>query len=222
MNLLDELMRRAGYLGRRRQFDEELDDEVRFHLEARAKELRGEGLTEREAMDRARREFGPRARMQEESRAVWQIQWLEDFWRDIVYGARAFAKSPGFTIAAILSLGIGVGANCVMFAIVDGTLLRPPRIPHPGEVVAVVSKALDSGSTLISYPEYAAVRDHSQSFEELAAFLDASTGFSARPGAPPRAKAGKAVTSNFFELLRSQPENGTNLFAGRRCSSWKR
>lgn len=208
MNLLDELMRRAGYLGRRRQFDEELDDEVRFHLEARAKELRGEGLTEREAMDRARREFGPRARMQEESRAVWQIQWLEDFWRDIVYGARAFAKSPGFTIAAILSLGIGVGANCVMFAIVDGTLLRPPRIPHPGEVVAVVSKALDSGSTLISYPEYAAVRDHSQSFEELAAFLDASTGFSARPGAPPRAKAGKAVTSNFFELLRSQPEIG--------------
>lgn len=208
MNLLDELMRRAGYLGRRRQFDEELDDEVRFHLEARAKELRGEGLTEREAMDRARREFGPRARMQEESRAVWQIQWLEDFWRDIVYGARAFAKSPGFTIAAILSLGIGVGANCVMFAIVDGTLLRPPRIPHPGEVVAVVSKALDSGSTLISYPEYAALRDHSQSFEELAAFLDASTGFSARPGAPPRAKAGKAVTSNFFELLRSQPEIG--------------
>lgn len=208
MNLLDELMRRAGYLGRRRQFDEDLDDEVRFHLEARAKELRGEGLTEREAMDRARREFGPRARMQEESRAVWQIQWLEDFWRDIVYGARAFAKSPGFTIAAILSLGIGVGANCVMFAIVDGTLLRPPRIPHPGEVVAVVSKALDSGSTLISYPEYAAVRDHSQSFEELAAFLDASTGFSARPGAPPKAKAGKAVTSNFFELLRSQPEIG--------------
>ncbi len=211
MNLLDELMRHVGYLGRRRQFDKELDDEVRFHLEARAEELQREGLTAKEAMDRARREFGPRARMQEESRAAWQIQWLEDFWRDIVYGARAFAKSPGFTIAAILSLGIGVGANCVMFAIVDGTFLRPPRIPQPGEVVAVVSTALNSDSSPVSYPEYAAVRDRSQSFEGIAAFLDASTGFSAHPGNPPKSKSGKAVTSSFFEVLRSQPELGRSF-----------
>ena len=208
MNLLDELMRRVGYLGRRRQFDQELDDEVRFHLETHAEELQREGLPAQEAMDRARREFGPRARMQEDTRAAWQFQWLEDFWRDLVYGARAFAKSPGFTIAAILSLGIGVGANCVMFAIVDGTLLRPPRIPQPGEVVAVVSTALNSNSSPISYPEYAAVRDRSQSFEELAAYLDATTGFSAHPGIPPKPEPGKAVTSNFLELLRSQPEFG--------------
>src|SRR5215467_14226390 len=116
MKLLDEIMRRAGYLGRRRQFESELDEEVRFHLESRAEELEQQGMTRREAMDRARQEFGPKARMQEESRAAWQFQWIEDFWRDAVYGARAFAKSPGFTIAAILSLGIGVGANCVMFS----------------------------------------------------------------------------------------------------------
>ncbi len=213
MNLFDELLRRARYLGRRRQFDPELDDEVRFHLETRAEELRSQGLTAKEAMDRARREFGPRARMEEQSRAAWQFQWMEDFWRDLVYGARAFAKSPGFTISAILSLGIGVGANCVMFSIVDGTLLRPPRVPQPDRIVGMVSTALDSSTAGISYPEFVAVRDRSQSFEALTGFTDATTGFAAHPGSPPKVKAGRAVTSGFFAVLRSHPELGRSFLA---------
>src|SRR5690242_3743767 len=208
MKLFDGLMRRAGYLGRRREFEDELNDEIRFHLESRAEELESQGLTRDAAVAQARREFGPRARMQEESRAAWRFQWIEDFWRDAVYGARAFAKSPGFTIAAMLSLGIGVGANCVMFGIVDGLLLRPPRIPQPGEVVGLISTAPDSNSSAVSYPEYALVRDRSQSFRGLMAFIPASTGFASRPGIPPRPKAGKAVTAGFFELLRAQPELG--------------
>lgn len=208
MNLLDELMRRTGYLGRRRQFERELDDEVRFHLEARAEELEREGLTAQEAMDRARREFGPRALMQEESRAAWQYQWIEDFWRDLVYGARAFAKNPGFTAVAILSLGIGVGANYAMFTVVDMNWLRPPNIPRANEVVNVIATAKDGKLGTISYPDYAALRDRSQSFEGLAAFTAVSIGIAPRAGAEPRVEDGKLVTSDFFDIIGVKPAMG--------------
>jgi predicted permease len=208
-----ELARRTFYLGRRSRFERELNDEIRFHIEARAEELTAEGVPRREALHRALREFGPRARAAEESRSAWQLQWMEDFWRDLLYGTRTFSKNPGFTAIAILSLGIGVGANCVMFSIVDGTLLRPPKVPRASRVVAIVSTAQDSNATQISYPDYVAVRDRSDSFEELAAFTDASTGFAIRPGATSEVKSGKAVTGNFFDVMGSRPEIGRTFLS---------
>jgi hypothetical protein len=144
MSWLKELMRRADYLGRRSQFDRELDEEIRFHIETRVDELQREGMPPMEALHKAQREFGSRARISEDTRGAWRFQGIEDLWRDLSPGARAFAKSPGFTAVAVLSLGIGVGANCVMFSIVDATLLRPPRVPRPNEVVALVSTVLES------------------------------------------------------------------------------
>jgi hypothetical protein len=134
MSAWNELLRRVQHLHRQSQFERELDDEIQFHIESRAEELQAEGVPVHEALQRARREFGPRARSAEDSRAAWRFQWLEDLWRDLGHAARIFAKSPGFTAVAVLSLGIGVGATYVSFAVVDGTLLRPPRIPRPNEV----------------------------------------------------------------------------------------
>src|SRR5215469_11137416 len=119
MSAWNEILRRAAYLGRRSQFDRELEDEIQFHIETRAEELQADGVPAREALERARREFGSRSRSAEDSRAPWRFQWIEDLWRDLIYGARAFAKNPSFTAIALLSLGIGVGANYVMFTVVD-------------------------------------------------------------------------------------------------------
>ncbi|HEY6347621.1 MAG TPA: ABC transporter permease [Bryobacteraceae bacterium] len=206
-------MRRVQHIGRRSQFDRELADEIQFHIETRAEELQAEGVPAREALARARREFGPRARSAEGSRAAWRFQWLEDLWRDLSYGARAFAKNPGFTAIAILSLGIGVGANYVMFTVVDMSLLRPPRIPRPNEIVALVSTSKDANSARLSYPDYAAVRDRSESFQALAAFTGVSAGFAGHPGEAPRMEDGKLVTSNFFSLLGARPEMGRTFTA---------
>ena len=202
------LWSRISYLGRRSQFDRELEDEIRFHIETRAEELQDEGIPAQEALARARREFGPRARSAEDSRAAWRFQWLEDFWRDLVYGTRAFAKAPSFTAVSILSLGIGVGATYVMFAVVDTASLRQPNIPHSSEIVALVSMARDSNAAAISYPDYIAVRDRSPSFQGLAAFTALSAGLAPHPGAVARVKDGKLITPNFFSVLGVRPEMG--------------
>jgi hypothetical protein len=178
-----EILRRASHLGRRSQFDRQMEDEIQFHIETRVEELQAEGIPAQEALARARREFGPRARSAEDSRAAWRFQWIEDLCRDLSYGARAFAKSPGFTAVSVLSLGIGIGATYVMFAVVDEASLRQPDVPHPSEIVALVSTARDSNASEISYPDYLAVRDRSPSFQGLAAFTAISAGLAPRPGA---------------------------------------
>ncbi len=203
-----EILRRVGYLVRRSQFDRELDDEVQFHIETRAEELQLEGVPPAEALQRARREFGPRARVSEDTRGAWQFQWIEDLWRDLGYGTRTFAKSPGFTAVAVLSLGIGIGANCVMFTVLDSLLLQPLKVPRPNEVVALVSTARDSSDAAVSYPDYAVVRDRSQSFQTLAAFQSVSTGLAPGPDTVAKVKDGKLVTDTFFNLLGVQPELG--------------
>jgi predicted permease len=211
MAALGEFVQRVLHFGRRSRFDRELEDEIQFHIETRADELEAEGVLRAEALRTARREFGSRARMSEETRAAWRFQWIEDFWRDLIYAVRTFRASPGFAFISILSLAIGVGANCVLFSMVEGTLLRLPRIPRPLEVVAVVSKAVESNAHAVSYPDYKDVRDRTTSFQGLTAYSGVSVGFAPRPGMEPSVKEGKLVSGNFFEVLGVGPEIGRSF-----------
>src|SRR5205085_9536147 len=105
--MLSDHIRRLRYLGRRSQFENELDEEVRFHLEARAAELQNSGLSPADAMAQARREFGSITRANEGSRGAWQFRWLEDLSADLRYGLRSFRRSPGFVLTTVLSLALG-------------------------------------------------------------------------------------------------------------------
>jgi len=203
-----EFVKRVAYLRRRDQFDRELDDEFRTHIEMRADDWEREGLTREAALQRARRDFGSRARMAEDTRAAWQFRWIEDLARDLRYGTRMLGKSPGFTAVAILSLGIGVAATSVMFTVVNALILQPPDIPRPNEVVVLVPTARDDAGTTLSYPDYADVRDRNQSFQAVTAFAAISTGFAPRPGVPPRVRNGKLVTGNFFSVIGARPALG--------------
>jgi len=208
-----EFYRRVLHFGRRSRFDRELQEEIEFHIETRAEELQGEGMPRTEALRRAQREFGSRSRMSEDTRAAWRFQWIEDFWRDLIYAVRSFCASPGFAFVAVLSLGIGVGANCVMFSIVEEALLRLPRVPRPTEVVAIVSKSAESNAHGVSYPEYKDMRDLTTSFQGLVAYSGINVGFASRPGMEPRVKEGKLVSGNFFDVLGVGPEIGRSFLA---------
>src|ERR671935_1943820 len=95
-------------------------------------------------------------------------------WQDLRYGFRMLAASPGFTTVAILSLAIGVGANCAVFSFADALLLRPLPVARPSEVFTVGSRssfeALNASSLVSSYRDYVDIRDRSKSFAGLAAF----------------------------------------------------
>src|SRR3954471_1064305 len=102
-------------------------------------------------------------------------------WQDIRYGFRMLAASPGFTTIAVLSLAIGIGANCAIFSFADALLLRPLPVARPGEVLTVGStttvSAIGGVSVLVSsYRDYVDIRDRTRSFDQLVAFVGTTAG----------------------------------------------
>jgi macrolide transport system ATP-binding/permease protein len=136
--------------------------------------------------------------------------WQGAVWQDLRHGCRMFAKNPGFTLAAVLSVALGAGANVAMFSAADALLLRPLPVPRPGEVLRVGTDFTTgySSAMLSSYPNYTDVRDRNRSFAGLLAFATITTGFAAAPTATPQVKPGMVVTGNFLQVLGVQPELG--------------
>src|ERR1700730_13776808 len=110
---------------RRKQRERELDEEVQKHLEMAAKERVERGEDKREAERAARREFGNVGLVKETTRDVWGWRWLRDIADDARYGLRILLKNPGFTIVAILSLALGIGATTAVFSVVYGVMVNP-------------------------------------------------------------------------------------------------
>ena len=102
---------------RRRKFYEDLSEEIRLHIEERTEQLMRDGMSAEEATRAARRAFGNRMLLEERSREVWQWPALESIWDDVRFALRQLRKSPGFTITAVLTLTLAVGANAVVFGV---------------------------------------------------------------------------------------------------------
>ncbi len=148
------MWRKLSYLFRRKRFNQELDDEIRFHLEMAAAE-RGERA--------ARRDFGPLLRMKEDTRSAWQVQWLVDLASDLRYALRALKRNPGFAAAAIFSLALGIGANTTIFSLTMEFLFSQPSCRNP-ETLAHMEIG---GNSHAHMPHYRFLRD-AHIFEGLA------------------------------------------------------
>jgi len=150
--------------------------------------------------------------MTESSRTIWGLVWLERLWQDVKYGCRTLAASPAFTIVVVLSLAIGIGANCAIFSFADALLLRPLPVARPGEVFSVGStstiEAFNASALVCSYRDYVDIRDRSKSFEGLAAFDYITAGFAVDPTHSPKLKMGMLVSANMFPLMGVEPTIG--------------
>src|SRR5437660_7799050 len=112
-------------LGWRRQWlERDLDRELRYHFDRRVQDLVKAGIKEEDARRRAAIELGGYDQVQEDVRDTWTWRWLDDALRDARYAARSLARSPGFTITAIASLAIGIGASAAIFSLLDQVLFR--------------------------------------------------------------------------------------------------
>jgi predicted permease len=135
---------------------------------------------------------------------------LETVWQDVRHGARMLVKNPGFSLIAILSIAIGVGANAAMFSVADGLILRPLPVPDPGGVVTVsgTTPTGDVRVSGVSFPDYADLRDRARSFEALAATRGVAASLGRDRNEPAQGTFGLAVSANFFDVLHIRPALG--------------
>jgi predicted permease len=187
----------------RSQVENEMEEELRSHVQHRADDLERSGLDRAAAERRARIEFGGHVRYKEESRAALGGNFIETLLQDARFAVRVLRKSPGFAFVAVLTLALAIGANAVVFGVLNGLILRPLNVPQ-AESLWGTQYGFDTGFQ--SYPNYLDLRDRNRSFDSLAAFNFAFVGLATGKEAV-RAN-GFATTGNYFDVLRIQPYLG--------------
>jgi predicted permease len=199
----------AATVFRRSRVEDEMEDELRAHIKNRADDLERSGLTRAEAKRRAGTEFGGYQKFKEECREEVGAHFLEGLIQDVRYGARVLRKSPAFTIVAVLTLALGIGANTAIFSLVDWLILRPLPIAQPSRVVFLETSWKDRNpDTTFSYPDFQRIQEQTTDvFAGVAALqMFQMDGFSVARKSEPMWAA--YVSGNFFELMGIKPALG--------------
>src|SRR5262245_36733421 len=201
MAMLNKLRLRLQALFFKSRLEEELDEEVRFHLDREVQENIARGMGPEEARYAAIRSFGGVERVKEESRDVRGVRLVEELWQDLRYGARMLRKSPGFTVMATLTLALGIGVNTTIFTLMN-LYLRPLPVKDPETIVELVNYRA-------SFPEYVHFRDHTQTFSGLTASFTALLILGDQTASnEPQEISGQYVSDNYFSVLGVNPELG--------------
>ena len=183
-----------------------LRSEMEQHLEETIAGLRAGGLSASDAGAQAQRRFGNFGQKQEESREIWITRFCSDIWQDARYGWRSLAVQPGFTLAAVLALVLGIGVNAIVFNVYNALALAPWAIRDSKHTVQVLSEQRGNWAGF-TWPHYRYLNENAQSFEGLCAF----TGYPVRIGLGETSWTASAImaSENYFELV------GTGFAEGR-------
>lgn len=201
----------------RRRLYGDLSEEIREHLEEKIDVLVSRGMSREAAEAAARREFGNLTATEEDGRAVWRWRALEDFLMDVRFGLRVLRKSPGITAVTVVTLALGIAANTTVFSLLNGWMLRPPRIKDPGRVVAILTTDPAKGrygwdQNPVAAPDFVAWREESRSFEGMAA-SELNTVALTGEGEPERL-VGMRVSADYFQVLGVEAALGRTFLRG--------
>ncbi len=207
-------------LRRRRAREADLEEEIESHFRMAAQDRAREGEAAYEAVGEARREFGNVGLVKEVTREMWGWMSIERLVQDVRYAARVLRKSPGFAAVAILSMGLGIGANTAIFSLVDALLLRSLPVRNPGELMTIGNPARTAGvsvgsggrTDLFSGPFYERFRERNSVFSEVYSEGRSEQLNVLLGGTPNAASAGRVrgrfVSGNFFSALGVSPLMG--------------
>jgi predicted permease len=196
---------------RRTRFEQDLSDELRFHVEAYADDLERSGIPRAEAIRRARLEFGGMESVREECREARGLRLLDELRQDLRYAVRVMARTPGFTAAAILSLALGIGANTAIFSVMDAVLLRMLPVEHPEQLRFLAHGTGNNPGLSSTYPLFERYRRDLDVFRGITAYNIQEFKVSLPEGSD--LINGQYVAGNFHRVL------GVPLILGRGFSS---
>ena len=190
----------------------ELDEEIRSHLAMEAHERMERGESAQQAHYAAQRQFGNAALVREVTREQWGWLWLEQLAQDVKYGLRMLVKAPGFTLVALITLALGIGANTALFSVVNAVLLRPLPYPHPEQLVTLHMSKPNFETGAISFPNFRDWQAQNHTFTAMA--LTRSNAVRFTDNGYVQAMRVNLVTSDFFDVLGVKPIAGRSFRPG--------
>ncbi|MBI3406178.1 MAG: ABC transporter permease [Acidobacteria bacterium] len=219
----------------RRKNESDLEEEIQAHLQMSANDHVGRGKSTKDAQHSAEKEFGNVGLVKEITREAWGLRWLENFFQDARYGLRQLRRNPGFTAVAVLTLGLGIGANTAIFTLINAVQLKSLPVPKPEELVQLQwsvplvenskgsGKATegrlwwngnmyeDKGKTIgtpLSYPVFQEIRNHNHALSGIFAFAELSDQVNVVADGEPGLARGQMATGQIFTTLGIRPVAG--------------
>src|SRR5581483_5086587 len=188
--------------GAEEDFSAELESHLQMHIEDNLRS----GMTPEQARRNALIQLGGLEQTKQSYREQQGLPWFEALWQDIRFGLRMLAKSPGFTVIAVVTLALGIGANTALFSVVNGVLLNPLPYPHPEQLLMVYSRTPQFQESSISYPNFLDWQRSNSSFSGLAAFR--SSDFNLTGQGEAERLRGYMISADFFRVLGVNAERG--------------
>lgn len=205
-----QLLMRMKTLFLRRQAGEQLQDELQFHLDQQVAENIGKGMSPVEARSAALRSFGNPAALRDQTRATWSWGWLESLARNVRIAIRGLTRTPGFSIVAILVMGLGIGANVALFTVVNSVLLKPLPFKDQNRLVRIYEADAKSGfhDNIVDGGSFGTWKAQVRSFDDLAIKMPTQYDLAGTNGQLPEVVDAQMGSWNLFPMLGVQPALG--------------
>jgi hypothetical protein len=197
---------------RRKRMLEGLDEDIRDHIERETQDNIERGMSPEEARYAAVRKFGNVTLVKEETREVWSFVWLEQLLQDVRFALRMLRKSPVFTVIAVLTLALGIGATVSIFAFVDAALIEPLPYANPARLVGVTESIAMFPRASLSYLDYLDWKKLNKVFSSMDVWT--GDGYLLRTPEGTQTALGARVSDGFFRTLGITPMIGRDFYAG--------
>ncbi|MGO8792319.1 MAG: ADOP family duplicated permease [Terriglobia bacterium] len=204
-----KFLHRLRGLFRKEKLDQQLGDELAFHLDKQTEQNLASGMSAQEARYAALRKFGGVEQVKEECRDMRRVNYIENFLQDVRYGLRQLRRNPGFTVVTVLTLALGIGANTGIFSLIDAIVLRPLPYPEADRLVALHEGNRKGDEYSLSWLDFVDWRNQSRSFSAMAAMQGGTTTLTGA-GTAERLQTLK-VSAAFFSILGVHPLLGRDF-----------